>query len=161
MSDPYIGQITLFAGNFAPRGWAFCDGQLLDIASNSALFSILGTTYGGDGRTTFALPDLRGRVAIHPGTGPGLRSYNLGQEGGNETHTLTVGQMPRHKHTLGAATGATTGTIRALQTRLVASFNEIDFAMGETGNDEDFDLIQPYACVNYIIALVGIFPPRT
>lgn len=96
--DPFIGQIVMFGGNFAPRTWAFCNGQLLAISSNSALFSILGTTYGGDGRTTFALPDLRGRSAIHPGTGPGLSTIKLGQRGGAEYHTLTTLEMPNHSH---------------------------------------------------------------
>jgi microcystin-dependent protein len=96
--DPFLGEICLFAGNFAPRSWALCDGQLLPISANSALFSILGTTYGGDGRTTFALPDLRGRTPVHPGHGPGLSGYSLGQRGGVETVTLTVNQMPSHTH---------------------------------------------------------------
>ena len=96
--DPFIGEIVLFAGNFAPRAWALCDGQLLAINSHSALFSILGTTYGGDGRTTFALPDLRGRTPVHPGHGPGLSDYDLGERGGTERVTLTVNQMPSHSH---------------------------------------------------------------
>ena len=100
-SEPFIAQITMFGGNFAPRGWAFCEGQLLSLASNTALFSILGTTYGGDGRTTFALPDLRGRTAIHPKTGPGLSTYSLGQRGGVETVTLVTSQMPSHTHDAG------------------------------------------------------------
>lgn len=97
--EPFIGQIMMFGGNFAPRGWAFCDGQLLSIASNTALFSILGTTYGGDGRTTFALPDLRGRVAVHPGTGPGLSTRRLGQRTGTEYNVLSVLNLPSHTHT--------------------------------------------------------------
>jgi microcystin-dependent protein len=98
--EPFIAEIIMFGGNFAPRGWAFCDGQLLPIAQNQALFSILGTTYGGDGRTTFALPDLRGRAAIHPGTGPGLSTRQLGERGGTETNTLTLPQLPTHTHTI-------------------------------------------------------------
>ena len=98
--EPFIGEIRMFAGNFAPRGWAFCDGQLLDIASNNALFAILGTTYGGDGRTTFALPDLRGRVVIGPGTGPGLSSRRLGEKGGEERVVLNTLQIPSHTHTV-------------------------------------------------------------
>ncbi|MFV2066943.1 MAG: tail fiber protein [Pirellulales bacterium] len=97
--DPILGEVSLFAGNFAPRGWAFADGQLLSISQNQALFSILGTTYGGDGRTTFALPDFRGRSAVHPGTGPGLTPWSLGQRAGFEDVTLTEGQMPTHSHT--------------------------------------------------------------
>ncbi len=104
MSDPFIGQIQTFGFNFAPRGWARCDGQLLPISSNSALFSLLGTTYGGDGRTTFGLPDLRGRAALHQGQGPGLSNRNLGQRAGAENTTLTVNQMPSHNHVQGAPT---------------------------------------------------------
>lgn len=99
MSEPFIAQITMFGGNFAPRGWAFCNGQLLSISSNTALFSLIGTIYGGDGRTTFALPDLRGRQPMHPGTGPGLSTYNLGQRGGTEFKTLSIAEMPSHNHT--------------------------------------------------------------
>ena len=98
MSSPFIGQIIMFGGNFAPRGWALCDGQLLPISQNSALFSILGTTYGGDGRTSFGLPELRGRVAMHPGNGPGLSSRRLGERSGVETVTLGATQVPAHGH---------------------------------------------------------------
>ena len=98
MSEPYIGQICMFAGNFAPRGWMFCQGQLLAISTNTALFSIIGTTYGGNGQTTFALPDLRGRFPTHPGTGPGLSTINPGQMGGIESETLTIAQLPAHNH---------------------------------------------------------------
>ena len=111
--DPFIGEIVMFGGNFAPRGWAFCQGQLLAISSNSALFSILGTTYGGDGRTTFALPDLRGRTAVHPGTGPGLSTIKLGQRGGAEYHTLTTLEMPNHSHTI-SFTGNTVNAVVGL-----------------------------------------------
>jgi microcystin-dependent protein len=96
--EPFIGEIKMFGGNFAPRGFAFCDGQLLSISQNTALFAILGTTYGGDGRTTFGLPDLRGRVPVHAGTGPGLSSYRIGQKGGTETTTITVANLPAHSH---------------------------------------------------------------
>ncbi|GGX70515.1 microcystin dependent MdpB family protein [Tateyamaria omphalii] len=114
MSDAYIAQIMMFGGNFAPRAWAFCDGQLLAISSNTALFSIIGTTYGGDGRTTFALPDLRGRVAMHPGHGPGLTSRSLGQRGGVENVTLNTTQIPSHNHFPSAtATTNTTSQMRA------------------------------------------------
>ncbi len=99
MSSPFIGEILMFGGNFAPRSWAFCDGQLLSIAQNTALFSILGTTYGGDGRVTFGLPELRGRVAMHPGSGPGLTTRGLGEKGGTETVTLNTTQIPAHNHT--------------------------------------------------------------
>ena len=97
-ADPLLAEIIMFAGNFAPRGWAFCDGQLLAVSQYSALFSLLGTTYGGDGRTTFGLPDLRGRTAIHPGTGPGLTNRQLGAKGGSENNTINITQLPTHKH---------------------------------------------------------------
>tara|TARA_R110001592_G_scaffold23628_1_gene92415 strand:- start:1353 stop:1979 length:627 start_codon:yes stop_codon:yes gene_type:complete len=108
--DPFIGEIVMFAGNFPPRDWAYCDGQLLAIASNTPLFSIIGTTYGGDGRTTFALPDLRGRAPIHQGHGPGLSTRPIGQRSGEEMVTLNVTQMPSHTHTITSAPGAITGT---------------------------------------------------
>ena len=106
MNEPYIAGIVLFAGNFAPRGWAFCNGQILSIAQNTALFSLLGTTYGGNGQTTFALPDLRGRVPIQPGQGPGLPLYDLGEAGGAPTTTLVANNLPAHSHSLNAVTEA-------------------------------------------------------
>ena len=163
--DPFLGQIILFAGNFAPRGWALCDGQLLAIASNTALFSILGTTYGGDGRTTFALPDLRGRIPIHEGHGPGLSNYALGQKGGAENVTLTVAQLPNHNHSLAMnGEGASTkqagylaaGEIYGETADKSAPANTISNA----GGNQPVSNIQPYLAVNYIIALQGIFPSR-
>jgi microcystin-dependent protein len=136
--DPFIGEVGLFANNFAPRGWAFCDGQLLPISENTALFSILGTTYGGDGRTTFGLPDLRGRTAIGEGTGPGLSNQHLGQKGGVEDVTLTGAQMASHDHTLPPSSDTTSST----------------------GGGQTHTNMQPYQVLNYIIALQGIFPSR-
>ncbi len=175
MSDPFIGQITMFGGNFAPRGWALCDGQLLAISSNSALFSILGTTFGGDGRTTFGLPDLRGRVAIHPGNGAGLSSYDLGQKGGVETVTLTSKQLPSHSHTLNInnAQGTTldgsdgypagNGTAIPPVGNWASSANATaaSSAIGNTGGGQSHTNIQPYQCVNFIIALHGTYPSRS
>ena len=166
--DPFIAEIIMFGGNFAPRGWAFCDGQLLPISSNSALFSILGTTYGGDGRTTFALPDLRGRVSMHPGNGPGLSSRRLGEKGGTEHNTLTTAQLPAHNHALAAKEEANaadpsgsfiagTGS-NAFGTTAGVTMNAA--AIGNTGGGQSVNNIQPYECVNYIIALVGVFPSR-
>jgi len=137
--EPFIGQIMLFAGNFAPRGWALCDGTLLSISEHSALFSILGTTYGGDGRTTFALPDLRGRAPIHQGSGPGLSEYKLGQKGGVESVTLPTQ----------ALTGA----------KKVES-PDAD-AMQTTQGGKAHENRSPYLALNYIIALVGIYPSRS
>ena len=173
-SDPFIAEIVMFGGNFAPRGWAFCDGQLLPIAQNTALFSILGTTYGGDGRTTFALPDLRGRVAMHAGgsTGPGLSSRPLGQKGGVETVTLTVQQMPNHTHQLmgtaerGDSTSPAGSTLAddpredQYKSGSPALVGMSAGAVGSTGGSQPHTNVQPFTCVNFIIALVGVFPSR-
>ena len=159
--DPLLGMIVLFAGNFAPRGWAFCNGQLLSIAQNTALFSILGTTYGGDGRTTFALPDLRGRVPLHAGasTGPGLSHRELGERGGSESVALTGAQLPPHQHTLQAAPEANGDPAGGI---LAAATDEKrgQTVTGVAGGGQPHDNMQPYLGLNYIIALQGIFPSR-
>ncbi len=170
MSDPFIAEIIMFGGNFAPRGWAFCDGQLLDISSNTALFALIGTTYGGDGRTSFALPDLRGRVAIHPGRGPGLSIYTLGRKSGVETVTLSQAQIPSHNHSMTTLTSeladdnSPIGNIPA-QSRQDAyahpSKATANPATGHTGGSQGHTNIQPFCCVNYIIALIGVFPSRS
>lgn len=172
MAEPFIGEIIMFGGNFAPRGWALCDGQLLAINSNQALFSILGTTYGGDGRTTFALPDLRGRVSMHVGNGAGLTPRRLGERGGTETHTLTTNQIPAHSHpvsvpTTSAMADDTQPNRNALgQTRAdVYSQSATDGELagvtaGNTGGGQSVNHVQPFTGVNYIIALVGVFPAR-
>lgn len=139
MNEAFIGSIVMFAGNFAPRGWAFCDGQLLPISQNQALFSILGTTYGGDGRTTFALPDLRGRVPIHPGAGPGLTPRELGDKAGTESTPLSVAGIHTPKE-MGSDT----------------VFNTVVKA-----TSGDISNVQPFGCVNYIICLQGIYPSRS
>jgi microcystin-dependent protein len=169
---PFIGQIVIFGGNFAPRSWAFCNGQLLSIAQNTALFSILGTTYGGDGRTTFALPDLRGRVAIGQGHGPGLSQRSLGQEGGSETNTLTTNQIPSHNHGLqipvsdeDSNSDEPNGNVLAAgqfyQTTPAANQNYGSVnGTANTGGNQSFNNIQPYLAVNYIIATQGVFPSR-
>ena len=169
-ADPFIGEVIMFAGNFAPRGWALCDGQLLSISQNTALFSLLGTTYGGDGRTTFGLPDLRGRVAIHPGNGPGLSNYKLGQKGGVESATMTIQNMPSHNHTIGAygqapntndpngAVMANLGPIPAIYSNKLGKVQMNP--TGHTGGEQPFDIRQPYVTVNYIIALQGTYPSR-
>ena len=171
--EPFIGEIRMFAGNFAPRGWAFCDGQLLNIDSNSALFSILGTTYGGDGRTTFGLPDLRGRVSVHAGgsTGPGLTPYRLGQKGGGEYNVLTTNQMPSHHHTVTpkASDAANSGkpTSNFIASPGVPAFGSVPnenmgtYNTGNTGASQSVNNIQPYTAVNYIIALQGLYPSRS
>ena len=171
--EGFIGEIRMFGGNFAPRTWALCDGQLLPISQNPALFSILGTTYGGDGRTTFGLPDLRGRVPMHPGNGPGLSSRRLGEKGGSETNTLTVAQMPSHNHTVNAVkvdgnTNDPSGAYPA-NTKLLDkeySTETKDTAMNpaminNTGGNQSINNIQPYNNVNFIICLQGVFPSRS
>jgi microcystin-dependent protein len=172
MATPFIGQIVMFAGTFAPRGWAFCNGQILSIAQNTALFSILGTTYGGNGQTTFALPDLRGRVPVHPGQGPGLSNYVLGQSGGAETVTLNTTQIPAHAHSLGAFVGIgqtsnpTNNYVAAglAGAQPIESFNSASNAnlapSGSAGGSQPHANIQPYKCINFIIALEGIYPSR-
>jgi len=181
MADPFLGQIMLFAGNFAPRGWATCDGQLLSISTNTALFSILGTTYGGNGTTTFALPDLRGRVALHQGTGPGLSQYVPGEAAGVENVTLTQGTMPAHNH-------AATVTINPAASPLSASDDPTNgvpaggsgqnvyagapdgttkmnagmatAVVAPAGGNQPHENRQPFLCMTYCIAVQGIFPSR-
>ena len=175
MAEPYIGQIIMFAGNFAIRSWAFCDGQLLPIAQNTALFSILGTTYGGDGRTTFGLPDLRGRVAIHEGRGPGLSNYQLGQKGGQERVTLQTTEIPAHNHTGtlrcvdddGSLAGPKDNNLANASSGTPYSSGAADANMktgsvttDNTGGNQSHYNIQPFQVVNYEIALQGLFPPR-
>lgn len=173
--EQYIGQIMMFGGNFAPRSWALCDGQLLAISQYQALFSILGTTYGGDGRTTFALPDLRGRVPVHAGTGPGVPSVRLGQKGGEAAVTLNVTQIPAHNHTAviqatnpvgrGQGTQTPTGAYPAEGGSYATAKNvqmaADGVAVGQTGGNLAHDNMQPFQVVNYIIALDGLFPPRS
>ncbi len=172
MSEPFVGEIRMFAGNFAPRGWAFCDGQLLAVSQNDALFSLLGTIYGGDGRTTFGLPDLRGRIPIHAGTGPGLSPRRLGAKFGTEQETLTVSQLPGHTHTpwgasngtpvntspLNAAPAKPTPNIYATTRTATASMNS-GSVTGVGGSGSHTNLM-PFLCVNFIIALFGIYPSR-
>ncbi|NVK82815.1 MAG: phage tail protein [Cytophagia bacterium] len=159
--EPLLGEVIMFAGTFAPRGWAFCNGQLLPISQNQALFSILGTTYGGDGRTTFALPDLRGRVPLHPGSGPGLSTYRLGQKGGLETITLTTEQVPSHGHGVNIAeidTKESGGEPNAIG--VLNSSERSSTTLVSEINPQPIDIRQPYQAINYIIAIQGVFPSR-
>jgi microcystin-dependent protein len=175
MSEPFLGQIYLVGYNFAQRGFAFCDGQLMPISANSALYSLLGTMYGGDGVTTFALPDLRGRVAIGRGHGPGLSAHTMGQHGGAETRTLTVNEMPSHTH-IGAIHGesapATQGTPGGNMLGLGSFYASVgtgpDLAMApesitiaHTGGNQSFNIMPPYLVLNYEIALQGLYPSRS
>ena len=173
MANPFLGEIKMFVGNFAPSGWAFCDGQLLSISQNTALFSILGTTYGGDGQTNFALPDLRGRAPLHSGQGPGLSLYQLGQQGGAETVTLTPAQMPAHSHSVNAVTSGgkqaspsnNLPAVESTGTSLDYSSDPANTVMSNgmiatTGGSQPVSVVQPYLTVSFIIALQGIFPSR-
>ena len=163
--EGFIGEIRMFAGNFAPRTWAFCHGQLLPIAQNSALFSILGTSYGGDGRTTFALPDLRGRAPIGAGNGPGLADYRLGQKGGAETFTLTTQNMPMHAHTIPTFAVDPNASAAFVQgnTAIMTLGNAATGTINSTnmGSNQPVNNIQPYIAIHYIICLQGTFPSRS
>lgn len=174
MSDPFVGEIRMFAGNFAPRGWAFCNGQILSIAQNTALFSLLGTTYGGDGRTTFALPNLQNSSPMHQGQGPGLTTRYLGESGGNATVTLLQSEMPVHTHLPQADASASGQTSPAGSTwgaagrgrpaAYAANSNPGAVlnaqALAPTGGSQPHNNRSPYLGINFIIALVGIFPSR-
>ena len=178
MADPFLGEIRIFAGNFAPKGWALCDGQLLSVSQSDALFSLLGTTYGGDGRTTFAVPDLRGRLPVHVGRGPGLTSWDMGQRTGSERVTLTTNQVPTHDHPFMATNQEATDT--AMSGKVLAKVptgpnndmfyapptgtlenNLIAGSIQPTGGSQAHNNIMPYLCLNYIIALVGTYPSRS
>lgn len=170
MSEPFVGEIRMFAGNFAPRGWAFCDGQLLAVSQNDALFSLLGTIYGGDGRTTFGLPDMRGRIPIHAGHGPGLSERRLGAKGGAEKVTLTVNQLPSHSHHFQATNGTATtrdpgGNAPAealidVYASDLSPFSLNSEAVTNVGGSRSHTNLMPFLCVHFIIALVGIYPSR-
>jgi len=171
--DGYLGEIMLFAGNFAPRFWAFCNGQLLPIQQNMGLFSLLGTTYGGNGQTTFALPDLRGRVVLHQGQGSGLTPRVMGEKGGELNHSLLMTEMPAHTHTVRVASGA--GTVVAPANTVIHARNpaqipqwgtSVDTALGSgamtsVGGSQAHPNTQPYLALSYVICLQGQFPSTT
>lgn len=167
MAQPYVGEIRMFAGNFAPAGWMFCEGQLLPISENETLFQLIGTTYGGDGESTFALPDLRGRLPLHQGNG-----FILAETGGAEEITLTVNQIPAHSHAMLASTNqadtpnaqnavAGTGVISELYYADNPDTNCSPQAISPVGGSQPHTNFQPYLCVNFIISLFGIFPSPT
>jgi microcystin-dependent protein len=166
--DPFLGQIVLFAGNFAPRGWALCQGQLLPINQNQALFSLFGTIYGGDGRTTFALPDMRGRAPVSFGQGPGLSNRNIGEKGGSETNVITVSNMPSHNH--GVAVPVSTGAPEENAGYLGSSAIYTEDAtpgssypgitVSSSGGGMPVNNLQPFLSLNYIVCLQGVFPSR-
>lgn len=169
MADPFVAEIRIFPFNFAPKGWAWCDGQLLPLSQNTALFSLLGTTYGGNGKSNFALPDLQGRAPMHPGQGPGLSLHDLGETGGSETVTLLESEIPAHSHGMRASLDDDDSTLPAAQApgqlsviyapagSLVAMAPE---ALPPAGGDQPHNNLQPYLTFYFNIALQGVFPPR-
>jgi len=175
MADPFVAEIRIFPFNFAPRGWAFCNGQLLPISQNTALFSLLGTTYGGDGKSTFALPDLQGSAPMHPGQGPGLSLHDLGEAAGTDTVTLLSPEMPIRSHSLlaNAVAGDTNApdpgvslarSHNATAYQTTTNTNVVQFAfnmLSPTGGSQPHNNLQPYLTFNFCIALQGVFPPRS
>jgi microcystin-dependent protein len=173
MADPFVAEIRIFPFNFAPRGWAWCDGQLLPLSQNTALFSLLGTTYGGNGKSNFALPDLQGRAPMHPGQGPGLSLHDLGETGGSETVSLLESEIPSHAHTLrgdanpaetpdpGGNSLARATSINPYQTVINSNLvNMAPEALAPAGGDQPHNNMQPYLTFYFCIALQGVFPPR-
>lgn len=174
MADPFVAEIRIFPFNFAPKGWAWCDGQLLPLSQNTALFSLLGTTYGGNGKTNFALPDLQGRAPMQPGQGPGLSLHDLGESGGSETVTLLESEIPSHNHSMGAqttplggvASGQNATLSRPASGNLYTATNSPLVQMAPTtlapaGGDQPHNNMQPYLTLYFCIALQGVYPPRT
>lgn len=174
MSNPYIGEIRMFAGSFAPAGWALCQGQLMPISENDALFTLIGTTYGGDGQETFGLPDLQGRTPIHMGQGPGIsQNYQIGEKGGVESVTLSVNQIPNHTHPLMGSLNLSDDPNPGMKVMGESRPGTNSFyqdtagnpmaasAIGPVGGSQPHDNMQPYLCINYIISLFGIFPTQT
>jgi len=177
MSEPFVGEIRMFAGNFAPRSHAFCDGQLLAVSQNDALFALVGTTYGGDGRNTFGLPDLRGRVPIHTGTGPGLTPRQLGSRSGSETATVAANALPSHSHAMQGSTDGGGDTNPANNVPATGAGANLYIPAGAATNVVNMDSdavtvsggadptqahanVMPFLCINFIIALFGVFPSR-
>ena len=174
MADPFVAEIRIFPFNFAPKYWAFCDGQLLPLSQNTALFSLLGTTYGGDGRSTFALPDMQGNCPMHPGQGPGLSAYNLGQMGGSETVTMLTSQIPAHSHNLQtvvqpATTGLPSATASLARSTGGSAYKATPYVPTVTMNSQSLSPVggglphnnmMPYLTLNFCIALTGVYPPR-
>ena len=172
MSDPFVAEIRIFAFNFAPTGWAFCDGQVMPISQNTALFSLLGTTYGGDGKSTFALPNLQGNAPMQPGQGPGLSLHDLGETGGSQAVTLLQSEIPMHSHVLNGTNGPANLQAPAADRVLGRANNNVYHAPGNlvamapealapAGGNQPHNNMQPYLTLNFCIALQGVFPPRS
>jgi microcystin-dependent protein len=172
MANPFVAEIRIFPFNFAPKGWAFCDGQLLPISQNTALFSLLGTTYGGDGKSNFALPNMQGNAPMHPGQGPGLSLHDLGETGGSVTVTLLESEIPSHTHALMASSQDGTdqqpanellasgiGLAQYAPPSALADLNAV--AITPAGGNQPHNNLQPYLTLNFCIALQGVYPPRT
>jgi microcystin-dependent protein len=172
--DPFVAEIRIYPFNFAPKGWAFCDGQLLPLSQNTALFSLLGTTYGGDGKSNFALPNMQGNTPMHPGQGPGLSLHDLGETGGSETVTLLESEIPQHSH--GFSASIRDGTVRSPGGQNLANGAGVNMyavaasaplvqlspnTVAPAGGDQPHNNMQPYLTLNFCIALQGVYPPRT
>jgi microcystin-dependent protein len=172
--DPFVAEIRIFGFNFAPKGWAFCDGQLLPLSQNTALFSLLGTTYGGDGKSNFALPNMQGNAPMHPGQGPGLSLHDLGETGGSETVTLLISEIPSHSHSLFANavagdTNSPSPSVSLARSKNATAYQSTtnqnlvqlaDNAIAPAGGDQPHNNMMPYLTLNFCIALQGVFPPR-
>jgi len=174
MADPFVAEIRIFPFNFAPKGWAWCNGQLMPLSQNTALFSLLGTTYGGDGKSNFALPDLEGRAPMHPGQGPGLSLHDLGETGGSETVTLLESEIPAHIHTVRASNQGGDTQEPTANTAVASPSGALPFApsasplammapesLAPAGGDQPHNNMMPYLTCYFCIALQGVFPPRT
>jgi microcystin-dependent protein len=174
MSNPFVAEIRIFPFNFAPKGWAFCDGQIMSISQNTALFSLLGTTYGGDGKSTFALPNMQGNAPMHPGQGPGLSLHDLGETGGSQTVTLLESEIPAHSHAMVAAPNVALVKLPGPSVSMARSKNGTAYqntpgnfvamnanAIAPSGGDQPHNNMQPYLTLNFCIALQGVYPPRT
>jgi microcystin-dependent protein len=174
--DPFVAEIRIFPFNFAPKGWAFCDGQILPLSQNTALFSLLGTTYGGDGKSNFALPNMQGNTPMHPGQGPGLSLHDLGETGGSDTVTLLESEIPSHSHGLMAVNNPATSRLPAPDVSLARSggvsayvtsaaapsvSQMADVTIAPAGGDQPHNNLQPYLTLNFCLALQGVYPPRT
>jgi microcystin-dependent protein len=171
--DPFVAEIRIFPFNFAPKGWAFCDGQILPLSQNTALFSLLGTTYGGDGKSNFALPNMQGNAPMHPGQGPGLSLHDLGETGGSESVTLLESEIPSHSHAMQADVLdiADTNVVSPNASYALSSGGTLyqstgnaflsDNALAPAGGDQPHNNLQPYLTLNFCIALQGVYPPRT